>query len=84
VVTVKVDVAVPLAAGVTEIKLNPQVTVEFTGAIAQVNATAELKLFNEVTVIVDVVEFPATVVADTGAAVTLKSFTANVYAAVRF
>jgi hypothetical protein len=72
-----------LATGVTEIKLNPQVTVEFTGAIAQVNATAELKLLSEVTVIVEAFEFPATVVADTGDAVTLKLFTTNVYAAVR-
>jgi hypothetical protein len=68
-------VAVPLAAGVTEVKLNPQVTVEFTGAIAQVNATAELNPLREVTVIVEVVKFPAMVIAETGDALKLKSFT---------
>ena len=66
-----------MAAGVTEAGANPQVTVAFTGAIAQLNATAELKLFNEVTVMVEVVLFPAAVVADTGDAVKLKSFTVN-------
>jgi hypothetical protein len=84
VVTVKVDVAVPFAAGVTETKLNPQVTVEFTGAIAQVNATDELNPLREVTVIVEVVLLPATVIADTGVAVKLKLFTVNAYVAVRF
>jgi hypothetical protein len=73
-----------LAAGVTDAGANEQVTVAFTGAIAQVNATAELKLFNEVTVIVEVVLLPAAVVADAGEAVKLKSFTVNAYAAVRF
>jgi hypothetical protein len=82
VLTVKVEAAVPLAAGVTEIKLNPQATVAFTGAIAQVNATEELNPFRDATVIVEVVEFPATVVADVGEAVRLKSYTARVYAAV--
>ena len=73
--TVKVDVADPFAAGVTEVKLNPQVTVELTGELAQVSVTAELKLFTEVTVIVELVEFPIVVVAETGDAVTLKLFT---------
>jgi len=73
-----------LAAGVTEVKLNPQVTVEFTGAIAQVRVTAELKLFNEVTVIVVVDEFPIVVVAEAGEADKLKSFTVNAYVVVRF
>ena len=76
--TVKVDVTVPLAAGVTEIKLNPQATVAFTGAIAQVNPTARLNPFNDVTVIVDAPEFPAITVAVVGEAVTLKSLTVNV------
>lgn len=58
-------------------KLNPQVTVEFTGRIAQVNATAELKLFWEVTVMVEEVLFPAIVVADAGVELRLKSFTVN-------
>jgi hypothetical protein len=60
-----------------DVKLNPHVTVEFTGATAQVNATAELKLFKEVTVMVEVVEFPAEVLAETGVAAKLKSFTVN-------
>ena len=77
VVTVRVEVAVPFAAGVTDVKLNPQVTVELTGAIAHINPTAELKLFDDVTVMVEVVLLPATVVADTGAALTLKLFTVN-------
>jgi hypothetical protein len=55
--------------------LNPQVTVAFTGVIAQVRVTAALKLFNDVTVIVEAVEFPIVVVAETGDAVTLKLFT---------
>jgi hypothetical protein len=55
--------------------LNPQVTVAFTGAIVQVSATAALKAFNELTVIVEVVEFPTVVVAEAGVAVTLKLFT---------
>ena len=76
--TVKVDVTVPLAAGVTDVGTTLQVTVAFTGAIAQVNATAELKLLSDVTVMVEVLEFPATVVADVGEAVRLKSYTVRV------
>ena len=72
-----------MAAGVTEIKLNPQVTVAVNGAIAQVNATEELNPFKEATVIVEVVEFPAVVVADVGNAVKAKSFTATVKVVVR-
>ena len=75
--TVKVEVAVPLAAGVTEVKLNPQVTVAVTGATAQVKVTAALKAFNEVTVIVEVVEFPIVVVAEAGEADNPKSFIVN-------
>ena len=78
VINVKVEATLPLAAGVTEVKLNPHVTVEFTGAITQVNPTAELKLFNEVTVMLEVVLFPAIVVAETGDALKLKSFTVSV------
>jgi hypothetical protein len=74
---VNVEVTVPFAAGVTDVKLNPQVTVEFTGAIEQVNPTAELKPFKDVTVIVDAVLFPAIVVAKAGEALKLKSFTVN-------
>jgi uncharacterized membrane protein YraQ (UPF0718 family) len=79
--TVKVDVAVPFAAGVTDAGAKPQVTVAFTGAMPQVNPTAELNPFNEVTVTVDVPGFPAITVAVAGDALTLKSFTVNVYAA---
>jgi hypothetical protein len=73
-----------LAAGVTDAGAKLQVTVAFTGAIAQVNATAELKLFNDVTVIVVVVLFPAAVVAETGNALKAKSFTETVKVVVRF
>ena len=76
--TVKVDVAIPFATGVTEVKLKPQDIVALTGAIAQVNPTAALKLFDDVTVIVDVVEFPASVVAEIGTALILKLLTVRV------
>ena len=56
-------------------KLNPQVTVALTGAIAQVNPTEELNPFNEVTVMVDEVLLPAIVVAKAGVGLKLKSFT---------
>lgn len=80
--TVRIEVAVPLATGVTDTKLNPQVTVALTGATAQDKLTAELKLLRDVTVIVEVVIFPATVVADTGRALKLKSLTVNTKVAV--
>ena len=64
----------PLAAGVTDVKLKEQVAVGVAGEMAQVNPTPELKLFIEVTVIVEVVEFPIVVVANAGAALKLKSF----------
>jgi hypothetical protein len=73
VATVNVDVIVPFAAGVTDAGESEQVTAAFTGAIVQVSATAELKLFSDVTVRVEVVEFPTFVVAETGVAVRLKS-----------
>ena len=53
--------------------MNPQVTVELTGEITQASATAELKLLRDVTVIVELVEFPTVVVAEAGFAVMLKS-----------
>jgi hypothetical protein len=74
VVTVKVEPAVPLATGVTEAGTRPQVTVALTGAIEQVNATAELNPLNEVTVILEVPPFPAMTVAVAGTAARLKSF----------
>jgi hypothetical protein len=75
--TVKLDVAVPLATGVMDVKLNPQVTVELTGATEQVSATAELNALKEVTVMVEFVEFPAIEVAETGVALKVKLFTVN-------
>lgn len=77
VTTVKVEVADPLAAGVTDAGDKLQVTVAFTGEIAQLKATVELKLFKDVTVIVAVVLFPAAVTAETGNAVMLKSLTVS-------
>ena len=70
---VNVALAVPLAAGVTDAGARLQVTVAFTGAIAQVSPTAELKLFNDVTVIVDIAIFPAVIVAVAGEELKLKS-----------
>ena len=68
---------VPFAAGVTDAGEREQVTVALTGEIAQVNATAELKLLNDVTVIVEVPPFPTIAVAEIGDALKLKSFTVN-------
>jgi hypothetical protein len=76
--TVNVDVAVPLATGVMDVKLNPHVTVEFTGATEQVKPTTELNPLKEVTVIVEIVEFPTVVVAETGEALKLKLLTAKI------
>jgi hypothetical protein len=75
VATVNVEVIVPFPAGVTDAGEREQVTVAFTGEIAQASATARLKLLSDVTVIVEVVEFPAAVVAEAGEADKLKSFT---------
>jgi len=77
VATVKVEVIVPLAAGVTDAGEREQVTVALAGEIEQANTTAKLKLLSDVTVIVEVVELPAAVVAETGEALKLKSFTVN-------
>jgi hypothetical protein len=76
--TVKVDPTVPLATGVTDAGANEQVTVAFTGAIAQLNATARLNPFNDVIVIVVEPVSPAITVAVVGEAVRLKSFTVRV------
>ena len=73
-----------MAGGVTEVKLKPQVTVEFTGATEQLSATAELKPFKEFTVIVEVVEFPAVVIPEAGVALNEKSLTVKLYTAVLF
>jgi hypothetical protein len=72
-VTARLEVIVPFAAGVTDAGVKVQVTAALTGEIAHVNPTAALKLFTDVTVIVEVVEFPTVVVAAAGAAVRLKS-----------
>lgn len=77
VATVNVEVTLPLAAGVTDPGAKEQVTVAFTGAIVQDNATARLKPFNDVTVTVEVAEFPEMSVPDTGAVLTPKSFTVS-------
>ena len=76
--TVSVARPVPLATGVTEAGAKLQVTVTFTGAIAQLNATEELNPPNEVMVTAAVVEFPATVVAEDGETDKAKSFNISV------
>ena len=81
VTTLNVDVIVPLATGVTDAGVRLQVTVVLTGKIPQVKPTAELKLFNEVTVIVEPVVFPALVVADAGVELKLKSGVATTVSA---
>jgi hypothetical protein len=73
VATVKTDVIVPLAGGVTDAGARLQVTVALTGEMPQVNPTAELKLLIDVIVITEVVEFPTVVVAEAGVALILKS-----------
>lgn len=73
--TVKVEPAVPFAAGVTETGERLQVTVTLIGATEQVKPTAVLNPLNEVTVILDVAPFPAIAVAAVGSAERLKSFT---------
>lgn len=75
VLTVRVEFTVPLAAGVTDAGARLHVTVAFTGAIVQERATAELKLFKEVTVMVVVVLLPTDVVPEAGAALKLKLLT---------
>jgi hypothetical protein len=83
VATVKVEATVPFAAGVTNAGERLQVTVTLVGEMPQVNPTAELKLLNEVTVMVAVVELPAGVVAEAGETLKLKSFTVNAKVVVR-
>jgi hypothetical protein len=78
VATVKVDPIVPFAAGVTDAGVSVQVTVAFTGAIAQVNATARLNPFSDVTVMFELPLFPIIIVAEAGDALKLKSFKVNV------
>jgi hypothetical protein len=82
VLTVKVEVAVPLAGGVTEVGERPQVTVAFTGAIAQVNPTAELKPYWDAAEMVEEVLFPTTVIAEAGEAEMVKPLTVSVSVAV--
>ena len=73
VVTFKTEVIVPFAAGVTDAGDKLQDIVALVGEIAQVKPTAALKLLTEVTVMVELVEFPTVVVAEAGVAVMLKS-----------
>jgi hypothetical protein len=75
----RMDVAVPLATGVTDRGDKLQDIVALIGEIAQVNPTAELKLFTEVTVMVELVELPAVVVADEGIALNEKSGAATTF-----
>jgi hypothetical protein len=73
VVTPRLEVIVPFAAGVTEAGDKLHDMVALVGEIVQVNPTAALKLFTDVTVIVELVVFPTVVVAEAGVAVMLKS-----------
>jgi hypothetical protein len=68
---VKTAVIDPFAGGVTEagLRLHPTETL----LVEQVRATAELYPFNEVTVTVEFVEFPANVVNEAGVRVSEKS-----------
>jgi hypothetical protein len=68
-----VEVTLPLTAGVIDEGERVQETVGVTGEMAHVNPTAELKLFKEVTVTTEVVEFPTVVVPETGKTLRLKS-----------
>lgn len=79
VVTVIVEVAFPLATGVTDAGVNEHPIVTVDGAIPQVNATAELKLFREETVSVVAVVFPAVVVATAGNRFIVKSAAAPTF-----
>ena len=67
-VTVRVEVTLPFAAGVTDAGAKEQVIVAVAGAIPQVKLTAALKPLTDVMVMVDVVVFPAVVVAEAGVA----------------
>jgi hypothetical protein len=67
--TARIELTLPFATGVTDAGVREQLIVTEIGVIAQVNATAELKLFNEVTVIAEVVVFPTVVVTEAGRAV---------------
>ena len=71
VATVRVERALPFAAGVTDAGDKLQVTAALTGTIEQERVTAELKLFADKTEIVEVVELPAMVVAEAGDALRL-------------
>jgi len=66
-----------LAGGVTDAGDRLPVIVALVGETAKVSATAELKLLNDVTVIVEVPPFPAMAVAVVGDALIVKSFTVN-------
>ena len=76
--TFNVEPTVPLATGVIDAGDRPQVTVGVAGAIAQVNATARLNPFNEVTVIVEAALLPAMITDEAGEGDKLKSFRVRV------
>lgn len=79
---VSVEVAEPFAGGVTE--LGEKEHEELAGLPEQLNDTAELKPFTEVTVTVNVVEEPAVTVAEVGLAEIVKSGTAKSFATNAF
>lgn len=56
-----------------------QVTAAVAGEMPQVKLTAALKLLIEVSVMIDVVEFPTVVVAEAGEATRLKSGAASTF-----
>jgi hypothetical protein len=76
VATVKIEETEPLAAGVTETGITPHPTVALL--VAHVKATAELNPFSEVTLIVEVVEFPGVRLANTGDIPKVKSMMTKV------
>ena len=65
--------------GVTEAGARLQVTAAAAGEIPHVKATAALKLFTEVTVIVEVLVLPTVVVTEAGLAVRVKSGAARTF-----
>lgn len=77
-VTVKVEEAFWVGVGVAEVGLKLHPTVECD--VEQVRLMAELKLFEEVSVMVEGVEFPGFTCPDVGEAAIVKSGAAGVSA----
>ena len=80
---VKVDVTVPLAAGVTDAGDRVQVMAGVAGTTEQANDTAELNPLSEVTVTVEVAVLPAVTMLEAGVVLKEKSLIFNTNAAVR-